>query len=483
MDIQRGLAAGIGALVLAACQPADTPPETGDTSTAAETGSSTTNSVSTDFTVDVSYHQLDNGLRVVLSQDHTVPTATVGVYYGVGFRNEPRGRTGFAHLFEHLMFQGSRNLPHGAFDNLIYGSGGVNNGSTRYDFTNYYEVVPSNALQAVLWAEADRMAFPDLDENQLNNQREVVRNEVFVNVINQPYGGWIWIDLPMAANENWHNAHNFYGDLSDLDAASLEDAQTFFDQFYAPSNAVLVVAGDFDRDETLGWIEEMFSHIPAGDPLPQIDTSEPRQEEEKFASIEDNLANQPALAVGYHMPPRGTPEYYAMAVIDQLLVQGDDSRLTQAIVNEEGYASGVFGGINLLGNAFNYNGPMLWTVGLIHDSEFTVSDVMTTLDATIEDIRTEPVSEADVERARTKLLADFYGTVDTGTRFGLVDLLASFALFDDDPSRINRITEGFQQVTPELIRQTAQEYLRPGNRTVLEVRLADEDGTTPEGEE
>ena len=138
---------------------------------------------------------------------------------------------------------------------------------------------------------------------------------------------------------------------------------------------------------------------------------------------------------------------------------------------------------NLLGNAFNYNGPMLWTVGLIHDSEFTVSDVMTTLDATIEEIRTEPVSEADVERARTKLLADFYGTVDTSTRFGLVDLLASFALFDDDPGRINRITEGFQQVTPELIRQTAQEYLRPGNRTVLEVRLADEDGTTPEGEE
>lgn len=481
MSLSRRLAAGFGAIMLAACQPPDAPEDTAGgpaTAAAAETGGGPTG-----FTVDVSYHQLENGLRVVLSQDHTVPTATVGVYYGVGFRNEPRGRTGFAHLFEHLMFQGSRNLPHGAFDNLIYGSGGVNNGSTRYDFTNYYEVVPSNALQAVLWAEADRMAFPNLDETQLDNQREVVRNEVFVNVINQPYGGWIWIDLPMAANENWHNAHNFYGDLTDLDAASLEDARTFFDQYYAPNNAVLVVAGDFDREETLGWIEELFGHIPAGDPLPEIDTSEPRQEEEKFASQEDQLANQPALAVGYHMPPRGTPEYYAMAIIDQLMVQGDDSRLTRSIVDEEGYASGVFGGINLLGNAFNYNGPMLWTVGLIHDSEFTVSEVMGTIDATIESIRTEPVSEADVERARTKLLAEFYDTVDTATRFGLVDLLAAFAQFDDDPSRINRITEGFEQVTPELVRSTAQEYLRPTNRTVLEVRLAgagDAAGETPQ---
>ena len=472
MTVYKSLLAGLGVLALAGCQPADQASSAGGHSEPDNQASATAGD--TGFTVDVSYHQLDNGLRVVLSEDHTVPTATVAVYYGVGFRNEPQGRTGFAHLFEHLMFQGSRNLPHGAFDRLIYGSGGVNNGSTRYDFTNYYEVAPSNALHAILWAEADRMAFPNLDESQLDNQREVVRNEVFVNVINQPYGGWIWIDLPMAANENWHNAHNFYGDLTDLDAASLEDAQTFFDQYYAPNNAVLVVAGAIDKAETLAWIEELFSHIPAGDALPEIDTSEPRQEEEKFQFIEDNLANQPAVAVGYHMPERGTPEYYAMALIDQLLVQGDDSRLTQTLVNEEGYASGVFGGINLLGNAFNYNGPMLWTVGLIHDSEFTVSEVMGTLDTTIESIRTEPISEADLERARTKLLAGFYGTVDTATRFGLVDLLASFALFDDDPSRINRITEGFEQVTPELVMSTAQEYLRPTNRTVLEVRLAED---------
>ena len=180
------------------------------------------------------------------------------------------------------------------------------------------------------------------------------------------------------------------------------------------------------------------------------------------------------------MPERGTPEYYAMAMLDQLLLQGDDSLLTASLVNEEGYASGVFGGINLLGNAFNYNGPMLWTVGLIHDSEFTVSEVMGTLDTTIEAVRTELFSAADVERARTKLLADFYATADTGTRFGLVDLLAAFALFDDDPSRINRITEGFEQVTPEMIRATAEEYLRPTNRTVLEVRLAPDDAGSPE---
>jgi zinc protease len=474
MTLHKSLFAGIGAFALAACQPTNTAPD------GAEAGDTAAEASETGFRVDISYHQLTNGLRVVLSEDHTVPTASVGVYYGVGFRTEPRGRTGFAHLFEHLMFAGSENLPHGAFDTLIYGNGGVNNGSTRLDFTNYYEVVPANALEAVLWAEADRMRAPNLDVEQLDNQREVVRNEVFVNVINQPYGGWIWIDLPMAANENWHNAHNFYGDLTDLDAASLEDSQQFFQQYYAPNNAVLVVAGAIDKSETLAWIEEQFSQIPAGAALPESDVSEPRQEEEKFQFMEDSLASQPAVAVGYHMPDRGTPEYYAMILIDQLVVQGDDSRLTQTLVNENGYASNVFGGINLLGNAFNYNGPMLWTIGLIHDSEFTVGEVVDTIDTTVEGIRTEMISEADLERATTKVLSDFYGNVDTATRFGLIDYLASFAMFDDEPERINQITAGFEQVTPQLVLETAQEYLRPTNRTVLEVRLASDDDTVSE---
>lgn len=468
------LLAVLGALTLAACGNGTDGPPADDPNTT-DTGTDTGNAMESGIEIDVSYHTLENGLRVVLSEDHTIPTATVAVYYGVGFRNEPQGRTGFAHLFEHLMFQGSENLPGGEFDQLIYNSGGVNNGSTRFDFTNYYEVVPSNALQAILWAEADRMARPIIDQESLDNQRDVVTNEVLVNVLNQPYGGWIWIDLPMLAFENWHNAHNFYGDLSDLDAAELQDAQTFFDNYYSPSNAVIVVAGDIDPDATLEWIESYFVDIPAGNPLPEIDISEPRQDEEKFGVNPDPLAPQPALAFGYQMPDRGTPEYYAMAVLDQLLLQGNDSLLRQELVVDEGYTSDVFGGINLLGNIYNYNGPMLWTVGMIHGSENSREEIMTSVDSVIERVRTEEISDEELNRALTKLRSDFYGIVDSGTRFGLVDLLAAFALFDDDPSRINRIEEGFDLVTPELVLATAQEYLRPTNRTVLEVVPAPED--------
>ena len=178
--------------------------------------------------IDTQYYTLANGLKVVLSRDPLVPTATVGVYYGIGFRIEPRNRTGFAHLFEHLMFQGSKHAPKGEFDKIIAGNGGVNNGSTRFDFTNYYEVVPSNALESVLWVEGDRMHGLDLTPDALKNQQGVVSNEVKVNVLNQPYGGWPWLDLPQLANVNWYNAHTFYGDPTEMEAATLGDAQQFF---------------------------------------------------------------------------------------------------------------------------------------------------------------------------------------------------------------------------------------------------------------
>jgi zinc protease len=196
--------------------------------------------------IETRYTTLPNGLKVVMSREPSVPTATVAVYYGIGFRIEPRDRTGFAHLFEHLMFQGSENAPKGVFIDAINSAGGTLNGSTRFDYTNYFQVVPSNALEKVLWLEADRMARPVINQEVLENQHGVVANEVKVNVLNQPYGGWPWLDMPQLANENWYNAHNFYGELADLEAATVEDAKEFFDSFYRPNNAVVVVASDID---------------------------------------------------------------------------------------------------------------------------------------------------------------------------------------------------------------------------------------------
>ncbi len=419
--------------------------------------------------IPVEYYKLGNGLRVVLSEDHAVPVATVAVYYNIGFRIEPRERTGFAHLFEHMMFQGSQNLGKMEFIRLVEANGGVLNGSTRFDYTNYFEAVPAHTLETMLWAEADRMRGLNITQDNLDNQIGVVTNEVKVNVLNRPYGGFPWLDMPQHANQNWYNAHNFYGELEDIEAAKLDEVHAFFDTYYGPNNAVLVVAGDFDRDQARTWIERYFGSI-AAHPLPALpDISEPKQTAERRASRPDTYAPRPALAFAYHVPERWTPEWFAFGVIDQLLLQGEDSALTRRLVKERGYTDDVSGGINLIGNMFNYKGPNLWTAGLIHDPQHGADEILVEIDATIRRLQEQPVTSAEFERALTKLRSGLYNIAGTATRFGLVDLLASFALFDDDPARINRIETAFRKVTPELIQKTAREYLVATNRTVLTI--------------
>ncbi|MEQ8552520.1 MAG: pitrilysin family protein [Cyclobacteriaceae bacterium] len=419
------------------------------------------------YQVPVDYYTLENGLKVVLSQDKSAPTIVVAVYYNIGFRIEPRDRTGFAHLFEHMMFQGSENLGKMEFIKLVQQNGGVLNGSTRFDFTNYFEILPAHKLETALWAEADRMSGLEITQDNLTNQQGVVKNEVKVNVLNQPYGGFPWLDMPQYANENWYNAHNFYGDLEDLDAATLEDVQSFFDTFYAPNNAVLVVVGDFENDDAKNWISKYFADIePAELPGP-VDISEPEQTEEKEFTKVDSLATRPALAFAYQMPVRNTPDYYAMGLIDQLLLQGDDALLTQKFVKEEGYTGSVDGGINMLGNMFNYNGPMLWMGSLIHDREVTSDSIKIALDQVIDGFVSEGVSQEDLDRALVKMRSDLYSTLGGSFGFGRADLLASFALFDDNPARINQLEVEFKKITPEQIMTTAKEYLDPSKRTIL----------------
>ena len=213
--------------------------------------------------IPIEHTTLANGLRVVVSPDRSAPVVTVGVYYQIGFRLEPQGRSGFAHLFEHMMFQGSENAGKMEHIRLINSSGGVLNGTTNYDITNYFESVPSNALERVLWLEADRMRALQVDDENLRNQRDVVKEEVRVNVMNQPYGGFPWLDLPPVAFRNWPNAHNFYGDFADLDAATLADVRTFFKTYYAPNNAVLLMLGDLDPVEAIALAKQYFEKIPS----------------------------------------------------------------------------------------------------------------------------------------------------------------------------------------------------------------------------
>ena len=422
------------------------------------------------LSIPIDYYKLPNGLKVVLSRDTTAPTAVVAVYYNIGFRVEPKGRTGFAHLFEHLMFQGSQNLGKMEFIQLVEKNGGLLNGSTRFDFTNYYQVIPSNALETVLWAEADRMRGLAIDSANLRNQQDVVKNEVRVNVLNQPYGGFPWIDMPMRAFTNWYNAHNFYGELAELDAATLEEASAFFRTYYAPNNAVLAVTGDFDPAQVKRWIAQYFGDLPQVPQPPDPDLSEPKQTAEKRFSKTDSLATRPALALAYQVPARYTPEWYAFGLIDQILAQGRDSRFYDELVRKRALTGGVGAGINYaLGNMFNYNGPMLWIVTAFHDSDKAPDSLVAGFDSAIESLRTRPVDRATLDRALVKLRSNLYSQLESFGGFGRADLLASFALFDDDPSRINRLEAEFAKVTPELLQRTARTYLAPTNRTILTI--------------
>jgi predicted Zn-dependent peptidase len=421
--------------------------------------------------VPVTYYKLKNGLKVVLSPEHSAPLVTVAVYYNIGFRIEPRDRTGFAHLFEHLMFQGSKNLGKMEFIRLVQSNGGVLNGSTRFDFTNYFAVVPSNKTETLLWAEADRMRGLNITEENLKNQQGVVGNEVKVNVLNQPYGTFPWIDLPMTAFQNWYNSHNFYGDLKDIEAATLEDAKAFNQKYYQPNNAVLVVTGDFDEASAKGWVDKYFANIPSQKAEPQPDITEPRQEAERSLTRTDALATKPAIAVGWQMPKRNSPEYFAMGLLDQILVEGEDSMLFQELVKNKNFASGINGGINSgLGNMFNYNGPMLFDVNLIYDDKFTAQDVLASIDKVVGEVQDKPVAQATIDRALVKLRSGLYDTMTQLGGFGRADLLASYALFDDKPDNINQIEASFRKVTPELIQKTAKEYLRKTNRTIVMIK-------------
>jgi zinc protease len=412
---------------------------------------------------------LKNGLRVVIAPDTTAPVVTVGIYYKIGFRLEPQGRSGFAHLFEHMMFQGSENAPKMQHIKLINSSGGVLNGSTMYDVTNYYEAVPSNALERVLWLEADRMRALKVDDENLRNQRDVVKEEVRVNVMNQPYGGFPWLDMPPVAFRNWANAHNFYGDFADLDAATLVDVQKFFRTYYVPNNAVLLLLGDIKPEEGAALAEKHFADIPKGATPPFADPAEPPQKEERRGHVQEKFGTLPAMAIGYVMPQRKTPEWYAMALLDQALHGGRAGRIHRELVLEKQVAVEADGGID---DIFGYNGPTQMTTRILHKPEYSSEATLAEFDAVIREVREKGISEDELQQLKMKWRSDYYSTLEGGRggympRYGLMHLLACFTLFDNEPQLVNTILDGFLAVTREQVQEVAKKYLRPENRAIV----------------
>ena len=426
------------------------------------------------FAVPVEYFTLPNGLKVVVSEDHSAPVALVEVMYNIGFRVEPKGRTGFAHLFEHMMFQGSAQVKKMEHVALMQQAGGVVNGSTRFDYTNYFQVLPSNALELALWLEADRMRSLDVSAENLKNQQNVVSEEVRVNVLNQPHAAFEWLDIWQRANSNWHNAHNFYGDLADLEAATLDDVRSFFKTYYAPNNAVLVVAGDTTAAEVRKLAEKHFGAIPR-QPLPQPpDVSEPPQKEEKRFSREDRLARTPALAIAWHLPPRMTKDFFALSVLDPLLLSDESAKIYRKLVRDDRLAMSVIGAFNFLGNNWDVKGPMLYTVRVDYLNDRNADQVLASIEEVLGAVREKGITEEELAQAKNSLRSGFLEELEGGfmPRFGRANLLAAFALFDDDPGRINTILDELEKVTVEDVKAAAARWFVPANRTSIDSRPA-----------
>jgi zinc protease len=410
--------------------------------------------------------KLANGLTVVVSEDHSAPTFGICVSYGIGFRLEPEGRTGFAHLFEHLMFEGTPNAPKGVLDRVIEGGGGTNNGDTRYDFTEYIETAPISALDPVLWIEADRMKTLDFSTKNLDNQRNVVEEEVRVNVLNQPYGLFYAIDLPGKAFDTYPNAHNFYGEFKDLDAARIEDVQKFYEQYYTPGNAVLVIVGDVKPDDIYTKAERYFGAIPSRPAPPKAQVEEPPQTAERRSSQTDKLAKVPALAIGYRMPPRHSPDAIAGAVAGELLHNGQASLLYQSLVKDNQVALSVDGGVNWpLGTPFEFNGPTLMTSFIVYPPNVNEDKVIAAYDAAVKDLAQKGPSQDDINRIVAKMRSDLYGNLEIP--IDRASALSHAVLFDDSFDSVFQLPEDLAKVTPAQVRAFAARYLVSSNRTII----------------
>ncbi len=416
--------------------------------------------------VPVIYYKLPNGLKVVISEDHVAPVVTVGVYYNVGFRVEPKGRTGFAHLFEHMMFQGSANVKKFEHAKYVESNGGNTNGHTDFDYTNYFETLPSNRVEMGLWLESDRMRSLDISEENLKNQQNVVSEEIRVNVLNQPYQLFEWINLWQNAFTNWNNSHNGYGDLAEVNAATIEDVRSFFKTYYAPNNAVLTIVGDVDANEVKRMVEKHFGNIAAQPEPKRPDLTEPPQTKEKRIAEKDKLANLPAIAIGYHIPAQNSPDFPAMALLVQILQGDDSSRWYQRLVKEKELTLDLSGGLNYFGNEFDYSGPMIMTTRTTYKPGHTADEVLREMDAVLADVATKGITEKELSDAKVRFKSNFYNQLES--TFGKTHLLSVLALFRDDPNQVNSLLIPFEKVTAAQVRDAAKKYLVASNRTVID---------------
>ena len=421
--------------------------------------------------IPIEKYKLGNGMRVVLSRDNAVPVVTIYMIYDVGARAEEKGRTGFAHLFEHMMFQGSANAPKGVHMQTIQANGGQLNGSTHSNYTDYYEVLPSNKLAVGLWLESDRMRGLAITEENLKNQKDAVKQEKRRSYDNQPYNTAIVDAWPKLVFENPRNAHSAIGSFDDLNAATVEDVAKFFKTYYAPNNAILVLVGDINIAESKKLIETYFGDIPAQPKPMSPDLAEPGGAKVHKDVYKDPLAKVPGVIVGYPAPVRHSPDYYALTMVDVLLTGGESSRFQLDLVKgkksviqfsaEQGWPTS---------SSLDYKDPGFYAMFLLHNPTFTGSQIVDQVQEEIARIQNEGVGTKELDRARTLLRSERIEVLQSSLQ--RAQQLGKYELLDGKPELINTVLDRLLAVSAEQIQAVAKKYLTPERRSVLEIQKA-----------
>jgi predicted Zn-dependent peptidase len=435
---------------------------------------------SAEVTIPIDQYRLKNGLRVVLSPDNAVPVVTVYLMYNVGSRSEEKGRTGFAHLFEHMMFEGSANAPKGAHFATIESNGGVMNGSTHPDFTDYYEVLPSNKLATALWLESDRMRSLAINEENLKNQKEAVKQERRLSFDNQPYATAIVDVWPTLIFRNWQSSHSLIGSFEDLNSSSVADVAKFFKAYYAPDNAALVIVGDIQVPEAKKLVETYFADIPSQPQPAHPDLTEPPGFQAKTQTYKDPLARVPGLVIGFPGPKRRSPDYYALNMIDAILTAGDSARLRQDLV--KGKQSVVQYEANLgwpFASTLDFRDPEPYAIFLLYNPRFKAADIVSQVQDEIAQLQDKPIDAKELERVKTQLRASRLKELQSS--LSRAKTLAQYAVTDNNPELINTELDAMLAVTPAQIQAAAKKYLTAQNRAILEIQPAPQGGEKKEG--
>jgi predicted Zn-dependent peptidase len=416
-------------------------------------------------------YKLQNGMRVVLSRDTAVPVIAVYLIYDVGARSEEKGRTGFAHLFEHMMFEGSANVKKGDHFKYIEANGGEMNGSTHPDYTDFFETLPSNKLSLALWLESDRMRSLAITPENLKNQQEAVKQEKRLSFDNQPYNTAIIDKWPTVAFENFQSSHSLIGSYEDLEAASVDDVAKFFRTYYAPNNAVLVIAGDFENADARKMIEQYFGNIPAQPQPKRPDTTEPVRTEGRQATALDQHAQVPAVVIGWPAPHRHSPEFYALGMLDAVLTAGQSGRLQldlvkgkQSVLQYEANPGWPFASLN------DFKDPGDYAVFALYKPNYKPQQIVDQVQGEIDQIAQKGVDAAELERIKAVLR---YQKI-TGLESSLsrAKLLGQYELLDGKPEMMDQDFTNLFAVTSTQIQDVAKKYLTATRRDVLMIQPA-----------